>query len=133
MVMCGIAGIIVFEAGRFRVQAERMAAALRHRGPDAQGVLEYPNALLIHTRLAIVDLAGGAQPMASAREPGVAVTFNGEIYGYRPLRDRVTDYPFRTQSDTELLLALYHRDGSGMIENLPGMFAFGIWMMARKN
>jgi asparagine synthase (glutamine-hydrolysing) len=130
--MCGIAGIVGPGAASHRSRVQRMVDALHHRGPDAAGVLEYPEAILGHARLSIVDLAGGAQPMAAATDSQVAVTFNGEIYGYRELRDGLRDYPFRTQSDTELLPALYRRDGDEFVEKLPGMFAFGLWDGTRR-
>jgi asparagine synthase (glutamine-hydrolysing) len=103
-----------------------MVDALRHRGPDGLGILEIgSHAVLGHARLAIVDLAGGAQPMRS-RNGRHAVTFNGEIYGYRELR-AATEYPYATDSDTEVLLAMYANAGSKMARGLPGMFAFAIW------
>ncbi len=125
--MCGIAGIVGGNPAERDERVRRMVKALHHRGPDASGIMSFKNATLGHTRLAIVDLSGGAQPMASAVNPRVAVTFNGEIYGFRELREQYSDYPFKTSSDTELLLAMYHRDGPAFLEKLPGMFAFGIW------
>jgi asparagine synthase (glutamine-hydrolysing) len=129
--MCGIAGIIGPAAAQHRSRLQRMVDALRHRGPDATGILEFPDALLGHARLSIVDLACGAQPMTAATDSQIAVTFNGEIYGYRGLRDELRDYPFRTHSDTELLPALYQRLGTSFVEKLPGMFAFALWDSAR--
>jgi asparagine synthase (glutamine-hydrolysing) len=129
--MCGIAGIVGAKAGLMRDRVERMVATLRHRGPDASGVLPFENAVLGHARLSIVDLSGGAQPLESAARDGgrIAVTFNGEIYGYRELRGGLhhAGYPFRTSGDTEVILALYARDGARLAEHLPGMFAFGLW------
>ena len=103
-----------------------MIAALKHRGPDDNGRHLFENCALGHTRLSIVDLAGGHQPMLTT-DGQRAVCFNGEIYGYKALRAELTDYPFRTSGDTELLPALYERDGEAMVEHLPGMFAFAIW------
>lgn len=126
--MCGVAGIVnsgtLDRSARSRVS--RMVDALRHRGPDGSGLSEIgSNAVLGHARLSIVDLAGGAQPMRS-RDARLAVTFNGEIYGYRKLR-AATEYPYATESDTELLLAMYANTGPKMVGSLPGMFAFAIW------
>jgi asparagine synthase (glutamine-hydrolysing) len=125
--MCGIAGLV--SPGYFPEAmgvVERMVAKLRHRGPDGNGVVRLgANAVLGHARLSIVDLESGAQPMSSP-DRKLAVTFNGEIYGYRELKAR-QDYPFRTESDTEVLLALYNRHGKDMVRHLPGMFAFAIW------
>ena len=120
--MCGIAGIM--NSGGLgastRSCVERMVDALRHRGPDGSGVIQIgSDAVLGHTRLAIVDLASGAQPMCS-RDGRFAVTFNGEIYGYRRLR-AATDYPYATESDTEVLLAMYAAAGRDMVRRLPGM------------
>src|SRR6185437_10536007 len=109
--MCGVAGF-TFEAGvrgedrraRFERPLQRMLAALRHRGPDAQRGLLLDGIALGHTRLAIVDLEGGVQPM---RDPasGVTVAFNGEIFNWQELRGPLErGYAFRTRSDTEVLL-----------------------------
>lgn len=138
--MCGIAGIVGKNVGQWTDRARRMVASLRHRGPDASGLLPFANALLGHARLSIVDLEGGAQPMEVAHPPTlpiprsnvsvggrIGLTFNGEIYGYRDLRARLRDYPFRTSGDTETILALYHRHGGDLLPHLPGMFAFGLW------
>lgn len=126
--MCGIAGIVNSHGldASARSRVGRMVESLRHRGPDGSGV-EVPGscAVLGHARLAIVDLAGGAQPMRS-RDGKITVTFNGEIYGYRGLR-AATAYPYATESDTELLLAMYAAAGPEMVRRLPGMFAFAIW------
>jgi asparagine synthase (glutamine-hydrolysing) len=105
---------------------QRMTDALTHRGPDAQGHSVFAGCALGHRRLAIVDLGGGAQPMNS-QDGHIGVTFNGEIYGYRDLRRGFVDFPFRTQSDTELILASYQRHGANVAKHLPGMFAFAIW------
>jgi len=103
-----------------------MVDALRHRGPDGSGILEAgSHAVLGHSRLAIVDLESGAQPMSS-RDGRFSVTFNGEIYGYRELRS-VTEYSYATESDTEVLLAMFANGGAKMLHSLPGMFAFAIW------
>lgn len=124
--MCGIAGIVAPLAGRLDQALKRMTSALAHRGPDGQGSLAYANCLLGHARLSIIDLSTGAQPMRSAVSPA-AVTFNGEIYGYKELRAALAPRPFDTTSDTEVILALYERHGEDMPSHLPGMFAFAIW------
>ncbi len=129
--MCGIAGIIsenicLAQGG----PVPRMVETLRHRGPDASGVDIYPTAVLGHARLSIVDLTSGDQPMRDA-SGHCCVVLNGEIYGYREIRDRL-DYPFRTASDTEVLLALYERYGTDLLDHLPGMFAFALWDEKRR-
>jgi asparagine synthase (glutamine-hydrolysing) len=125
--MCGIAGIIDFtrppEAHRDRLM--HMRARLRHRGPDDEGEHVSAHASLAHTRLAIVDLEGGAQPMVSADGRHVLV-YNGELSNAATLRDEL-DWPFRTRSDTEVVLAAYARWGQACASRLSGMFAFFVW------
>lgn len=108
-----------------------MIAALGHRGPDDSGTYFFKNCALGHTRLSVVDLSTGQQPMLSPVDP-VGITFNGEIYGYKSLRASLGDFPFRTTSDTEVILALYQRFGAEMFSRLPGMFAFAIWDQRRQ-
>src|SRR5659263_167961 len=79
-----------------------------------------------HTRLSIVDLETGRQPMISEAF-AAGIVFNGEIYGYKSIRSALKDHPFLTSSDTEVILALYHRDKDSFLKKLPGMFAFAIW------
>lgn len=124
--MCGIAGIVAAPPGADRSNLQPMLAAMEHRGPDASGSHYFAGCALGHTRLSIIDLATGAQPMLSA-SGRTAVTFNGEIYGFQEIKARLADYPFRTSCDTEVLLALYDRYGERMMPHLPGMFAFAIW------
>lgn len=122
--MAGIAGE---GAARLGEPMRRALASLRHRGPDGEGLQSFPGCLLGHTRLAIIDLAHGGQPMLTD-DGQTCVTFNGAIYGYRELRpDLEGGYRFRTASDTEVILALYRRHGEGMLAHLPGMFAFALW------
>ncbi len=127
--MCGIAGIFNFDAAR-AVDAEvarRMALRIAHRGPDGHGVRAGRGYALAHRRLAIVDVAGGAQPMALPDER-LWVTFNGEIYNYQELRAELQagGAVFRTNSDTEVLLHGYRRWGTGLAARLRGMFALVI-------
>ncbi|MFC1764329.1 asparagine synthase (glutamine-hydrolyzing) [Planctomycetota bacterium] len=124
--MCGIAGIVASDARGLLPQVEAMVAVQQHRGPDSGGVLGFDGCMLGHRRLSIIDLAAGQQPMRGQRS-GVAVVFNGEIYGYQDIRKHMTEYPFRTSCDTELLLGLYETYDTGMLDYLPGMFAFAIW------
>lgn len=124
--MCGIAGIVAPEAERYDDHLQRMIATLGHRGPDESGTYFFKNCALGHTRLSVVDLSTGQQPMLSPVDP-VGITFNGEIYGYKSVRASLGDFPFRTTSDTEVILALYQRYGVKMFSRLPGMFAFAIW------
>ena len=107
----------------------RMTARMHTRGPDAQGELAGEGVVLGHRRLAIIDLdARSTQPMESA-DGRYFIVFNGEIYNFRDLRRELeTDgVAFRTTSDSEVLLALFARDGDRMLPRLRGMFAFAIW------
>jgi asparagine synthase (glutamine-hydrolysing) len=131
--MCGIAGFTtpfgLSGAARreeFGSRLRRMTAALRHRGPDAASAVLLDGAALGHTRLAILDLSGGAQPM---RDPatGVTLVFNGEIFNYLELREELAGYPFLTRSDTEVVLAAFLRWGDGCLERFNGQFACAIW------
>lgn len=130
--MCGIAGIIsAREELRARVPA--MTAALAHRGPDDSGVEHYRGATFGHRRLSIIDLDGGHQPLSNARRD-VHIVFNGEIYNFPALREELErqGVVFRTRTDTEVILALYEREGERCVERLRGMFAFAIWDEARQ-
>jgi asparagine synthase (glutamine-hydrolysing) len=124
--MCGIAGIIGGHVELRRL--DRMTDQLAHRGPDGRGVWldERHEVGLGHRRLSILDVSDdGAQPMHSACGR-FTITFNGEIYNYLELKDQL-DYPFRTGSDTEVILAAYAQWGEACVERFNGMFAFAIW------
>lgn len=111
-----------------------MTEAIRHRGPDGGGLLDRtPLAVLGHRRLAIIDLATGKQPMASA-DGALWITFNGEIYNYRALRSELQarDHVFRTNSDTEVILAAYREWDTHAPERLEGMFAFALLDLPRR-
>ena len=126
--MCGIAGWLgtLPESAK---AASRMAHALHHRGPDAQGTRSWPEATLLHTRLSIIDLSPtGAQPMAN--EDGTVWTvFNGEIYNHRDLRRQLEarGHVFKGRSDTEVLPHLYEEEGATFVSKLRGMFALAIY------
>lgn len=127
--MCGIAGIYHLQTAKpveeARVRA--MADAIAHRGPDGDGVWIAPGVGLGHRRLAIIDLAGGVQPMAS--EDGQAVLiFNGEIYNFLEVRAELMalGHVFHTHSDTEVILHAWQRWGPDCLARLNGMFAFAI-------
>jgi asparagine synthase (glutamine-hydrolysing) len=128
--MCGIAGIMYADAGRPVCPAtlKAMGDAIAHRGPDGEGFFSAPGIGLVHRRLAIIDLAGGGQPMGN-EDGSVQVTFNGEIYNFEPLRRELQakGHLFRTRSDTEVLVHLYEDQGDRLVERLRGMFAFAIW------
>jgi asparagine synthase (glutamine-hydrolysing) len=124
--MCGIAGIVGRDApAAYREHVGRMVSSLRHRGPDGCGLDVLGDAVLGHTRLSIVDLSSGDQPMRDGSGKR-SIVFNGEIYGFREIRSQLR-YSFRTTSDTEVILALYDAYGTDMLRHLPGMFAFALW------
>jgi asparagine synthase (glutamine-hydrolysing) len=127
--MCGICGVIGIDHGIEAGDAlGRMLASLRHRGPDDEGRLEEPCVRFGMRRLAIIDLAGGSQPVWN--ETGrLAVVFNGEIYNFRELREALAGlgHDFRTHSDTEVIVHAYEQWGPECVPRLNGMFAFAIW------
>jgi asparagine synthase (glutamine-hydrolysing) len=127
--MCGIAGVVNVDGrsadpARLRAMQEMLA----HRGPDGFGVHVDGPVGLAHRRLAIIDLATGAQPMESSGG-GTWITFNGEIYNFAELRGDLEahGHRFRTTSDTEVILAAYEQWGEAAVGRLRGMFAFAIW------
>lgn len=131
--MCGIAGIIgsSLPSPELESVAIRMRTVLRNRGPDDAGVYVSPTArvAMSHTRLSILDLTeAGHQPMNSA-DGRYTIVFNGEIYNFRQLRSELEaeGERFQSDSDTEVILALYRKHGSGCVHDLEGMFAFAIW------
>src|SRR5580704_9814682 len=127
--MCGIAGFV--NGGNRPADAEvlaRMTATLVHRGPDGSGCYLDGPAALGHRRLSIIDVDGGAQPMAN-EDGTVWVTFNGEIYNDPEIRARLLKegHRFRNLSDTEGLVHLYEDEGDDFPRLLNGMFALAIW------
>ena len=133
--MCGIAGIFHLSTPKpvDPARIERMCAAMPHRGPDGQGVWTAPGVGLGHVRLSIIDLAGSPQPMASSDGRAMLV-FNGEIYNYRELREelRGAGFEFRTDGDSEVILAAWQRWGADCLPRLHGMFAFAIYDLTQR-
>src|SRR2546421_7451800 len=129
--MCGLAGIARREPSGVSVETlDRMAATLRHRGPDGFGRFAGARVGLAHVRLSIIDLAGGAQPLGN-EDGQVLVVYNGEIYNYVELRADLErrGHRFRTRTDTEVLVHAYEEWGAGasLLERLNGQFAFAIY------
>ena len=131
--MCGIAGFVTAgappRAAELEARLWRMIATLRHRGPDDEGVWTDGRAGLAHARLSIIDLSpAGHQPMASA-DGNVWITYNGEIYNFAELRRELTalGYPFRSRSDTEVIVNGWHAWGPRIFSRLRGMFALALW------
>jgi asparagine synthase (glutamine-hydrolysing) len=127
--MCGICGVIGMERTELAESAtRRMMEALRHRGPDEEGLLVAPSAVLGMRRLSIIDLSSGRQPIFN--EAGnVAIVYNGEIYNYEQLRGTLEQrgHVFRTHSDTEVIVHAYEEWGEECLRELRGMFAFALW------
>ncbi len=125
--MCGLAGIV--GRGAKRDIAPRMQSRLDHRGPDAEGAWADRDVILAHTRLRVIDLTdAGAQPMWT-EDGRWGVTYNGEVYNYRSLRDclRSAGHNFRSDTDTEVVLHAWAEWGVAALDRLEGMFAFGLW------
>ncbi|GAB4244772.1 MAG: asparagine synthase (glutamine-hydrolyzing) [Saprospiraceae bacterium] len=128
--MCGITGI----AGPWtsvdrqrRATIAHMTNLLAHRGPDAEGFYESEKVALGHRRLSIIDLSEAAnQPMSDATGR-YTIVFNGEVYNYREVKQQLSGYPFRTNCDTEVVLAAYIKWGPACLERFNGMFAIAIW------
>src|SRR5258706_4457752 len=127
--MCGVAGIVA--ARGHGIEADRLAdmiGMLRHRGPDDQGMHVEPAAGLVHARLSVTDVAGGAQPMSN-EDGSLWITFNGEIFNYIELREALVarGHRFKSLSDTEVILHLYEDEGAAAISKLNGQWAFAVW------
>jgi asparagine synthase (glutamine-hydrolysing) len=127
--MCGIAGLYSPDRAPPRPDAvQAMVAALHHRGPDAQGIRIDGPIALGHARLSIIDLEGGAQPLAN-EDGTIWVAFNGEIFNYIELREQLVrqGHRFGTRSDTEVLVHLYEEHGDDFVRHLNGQFAIALW------
>jgi len=127
--MCGIAGIMTTDGSTPDSRVlDRLLAALAHRGPDGQGRLVRDGTALVHTRLAIIDLATGDQPLFAGERPGTgaALVANGEIYNNPELRAAMPGTPFRTGSDCEAALWRYVAEGVRFADGLRGMYAIAI-------
>ncbi|TGV50765.1 asparagine synthetase B, partial [bacterium M00.F.Ca.ET.141.01.1.1] len=129
--MCGIAGIVALDAtaaGPSRVALLRMAGSLVHRGPDEHGLYRDNRTGLTHARLSIVDLSSGQQPLADTGGK-TWIVFNGEIFNYVELREKLValGHRFRTHSDTEVAVHAYREWGDSAFERMNGQWAIAIW------
>jgi asparagine synthase (glutamine-hydrolysing) len=123
--MCGIAGLMSTDAAQPNpALLDGFVRALSHRGPDGEGRYEVPGVGLVQTRLAIIDLSTGDQPLFG--ENGTALVANGEIYNYLELKPALSGFPFKTHSDCEVPLAAYARDGADFAQTLRGMYAIAL-------
>ncbi len=128
--MCGIAGIFSLSnssLGGLEKHLQVMNQLQKHRGPDAQTTWRNASDKIgfAHQRLSIIDLATGNQPMSNGQ--GLTICYNGEIYNYKELKKNLSDYSYKTNSDTEVILAYYQKYGAECVKHLRGMFAFAIW------
>src|SRR5918999_6091149 len=126
--MCGI-GALLDPAGTAPDDCgQRMVDALRHRGPDSEGVHRAGPTTLAHTRLAIIDVAGGDQPLHS-EDGSISAIVNGEIYNHAELRRELerSGHRFATSSDSEVVVHAYEEHGEGCVRHLNGIFAFALW------
>ncbi len=125
--MCGIVGFVA-QTPNAKEVLEDMMHAIAHRGPDDEGSYFSGDAALGFRRLSIIDLDHGAQPMFNETRQ-IVVTFNGEIYNYKEIREQLikTGHTFQNDSDTEVLVHAYEEFGYDMLDHLRGMFAFAIW------
>ncbi|MDR3226278.1 MAG: asparagine synthase B [Prevotellaceae bacterium] len=127
--MCGIVGAFMLKQmpENVRSQVLKMSKQIRHRGPDWSGIFSNENAILAHERLAIVDPQSGKQPLFS-KDGKLVLAVNGEIYNHQEIRQRLSSsYEFLTQSDCEVILALYREKGTDFFEDLNGIFAFALY------
>ena len=131
--MCGICGLVAPHGAPDPALVERMADAIRHRGPDDGGATPLGRACLGHRRLAVVDLQQGFQPAAS-EDGGITVVFNGEVYDFAALHAELEakGHAIRGHGDTALLPHLYEEHGPRFIERLHGMFALALWDAGRE-
>jgi asparagine synthase (glutamine-hydrolysing) len=128
--MCGIVGIFApeFSASDMKSAVEKMRESLRHRGPDGTGLFVNDEVALGHTRLSIIDIEGGHQPICN-EDGTIQLVINGEIYNYKSLQQEILSHGhhLRTKSDSEVIVHLYEEDGESCLEKLDGMFAFALW------
>jgi len=128
--MCGIVGFVDNVKNKKKI-IKNMSKRIEHRGPDGEGYYTDDLVAFGQRRLSIIDLEGGKQPMFDKDEK-LVVIFNGEIYNYKELKEELSDYPFQTNSDTEVLLYGYKEWGTDLPKHLRGMFAFALWDIENK-
>ena len=132
--MCGIHGIFNFDGQHVVPDTlSAMGNVTRHRGPDDEGMHIDADCGIAMRRLSIIDLAGGHQPLSNV-EQTLWLVCNGEIYNYRELRAELQakGCRFKTGSDSEVLLHLYHAEGDAFVQRLNGMFDFALWDAPRR-
>jgi len=131
--MCGIAGMLGLRSDK-KIQTE-MLSTMHRRGPDGCGIYQEGECCLLHSRLAIIDPQGGAQPMhLSWGDEGYTIVYNGELYNTNEIREQLLrcGHMFHTTSDTEVVLHAYAQWKESCLERFNGIFAFGVWEHNRK-
>src|ERR687895_2633415 len=131
--MCGIGALLDPAGASGSDAAQRMVEALRHRGPDGEGVRRIGPLTLAHTRLAIIDVAGGEQPLDS-EDGSITAVVNGEIYNHLELREKLEarGHRFATRSDCEVVVHAYEEHGPEFVRELNGIFALVLWDARRR-
>lgn len=127
--MCGFVGVFELKENieTLRPKALKMAKKIRHRGPDWSGIYCDENSIMVHERLSIVDIASGGQPLFS-EDKNLILAVNGEIYNHKEIRKKFKDkYNFQTQSDCEVILALYKEKGVKLFEDITGIYSFVLY------
>ncbi|NQY68814.1 MAG: asparagine synthetase B, partial [Flavobacteriales bacterium] len=125
--MCGINGIVGLEREKSEPFVSIMNKALAHRGPDNDGIWVGENVALGHRRLSVIDLSSASnQPMIDP-DDNLVLVYNGELYNYQKLKNELTDYSFRTNSDSEVVLAAYKKWGGKCLQRFNGMYAFAVY------
>jgi asparagine synthase (glutamine-hydrolysing) len=126
--MCGIVAVFDVKTGaeELRSQVLAMSKKIRHRGPDWSGVYCEGSVILSHERLAIVDPVSGKQPLYT-KDRKIVLAVNGEIYNHKAIRERTKNYEYLTESDCEVILALYKEKGPDFLEDLNGIFSFALY------
>jgi len=126
--MCGINGIYQFSGLKIEKNCvEKMNQSMIHRGPDAAGVFKDNFVQLGHRRLSIIDVSEQSNQPFFCNDNRFVIVFNGELYNYKELKNQLTDYIFKTNSDTEVVLAAYIKWGKQCVKQFDGMFAFSVW------
>ena len=123
--MCGIAGILLNNSNKKLIEKfQKISGQLSHRGPDSSSFYKNSKNLFLHTRLSIIDLNGGNQPIINN---DLILVANGEIYNDPEIRSTYKTYNYKTESDSESIMTLYYNEGVNGLEKLRGMYAFAIY------
>jgi len=131
--MCGISGIVTSNGNEPKnSELKKMSDIQTHRGPDGEGIWREGSAGFSHRRLSVIDIEGGSQPMLS-EDGRYLLVYNGELYNYRELKkNELSNYSYKTSSDTEVILAAWCKWGEDSLEKLNGIFSFAIWDREQK-